>query len=223
MYFSKLQLAVLGVSKGDKKKRRAALRVPWWALGEGNWGVIGMEAILTWDVLLFRWVNTGFHSPTLDGLMIFASSPWTWILLALWFVVVGLLRGNRRLLLSCLSIGIAIGIVDTANYWLLKPAFGRIRPCFQLSDVRVVTGSCGGELSFPSNHAANAAAVVAAASFAQRTPLIGATLMAFLVGFSRVYLGVHFPMDVLGGWIFGGICGILIQWLLERSMQRFLS
>lgn len=182
-----------------------------------------MEAILSWDVLLFRWVNSAFHSPTLDGVMVFASSAWTWILLALWFVLIGIVRGNRRLLLSCLSIGIAIGIVDVASYWVLKPAFGRLRPCIQMSDVRLVTGSCGGEYSFPSNHAANAAAVVSAASFAQRTPLIGASILAVLVGISRVYLGVHFPADVLAGWIFGAICGLLIQWFLEKLMQRFLN
>lgn len=181
-----------------------------------------METILAWDVALFRLVNEGFHSPLLDGLMVFASSPWTWVALAFWFVMAGLLRGNRRLLLSCLSIGVAIGIVDTANYWVLKPAFARLRPCIQMNDVRVVTGSCGGELSFPSNHAANAAAVVAAASFAQRTPLIGAYLLAFIVGISRVYLGVHFPLDVMGGWIFGGMCGVLIQWIIERIMRRFV-
>jgi undecaprenyl-diphosphatase len=181
-----------------------------------------MSAVLTWDTSLFRLINGGFHSPFVDGLMVFASSPWTWVVLAFWFVLIGLLRGNRRLLLSCLSIGIAIGIVDTVSYWVLKPAFARRRPCLQLEGVRVVTGSCGGELSFPSNHAANAAAVVAAASFAQRVPLVGATLMAFLVGFSRVYLGVHFPLDVIGGWIFGGICGVLLQWLIERVLQRFV-
>ena len=183
---------------------------------------VSMETILAWDTALFRTLNGGFHSPAVDAMMIFASSAWTWVILAFWFVLVGLLRGNRRLLMSCLSIGIAIGIVDTASYWVLKPSFARLRPCIQFQDVRVVTGSCGGELSFPSNHAANAAAVVAAASVAQRSPLIGAMSVAFLVGLSRVYLGVHFPLDVLAGWIFGGICGVLIQLMIERLMRRFV-
>ena len=182
-----------------------------------------MDAIVHWDVHLFRLINAGPHHPLLDGMMLFASSPWTWVALALWFVVAGVMRRNRRLLMSCISVGVAIGVVDMASYYLLKPAFARIRPCRQLADVRLVSGSCGGEYSLPSNHAANAAAVVASASIAQRAVLPGAMIVAALVGVSRVYLGVHYPIDIVFGWVFGALCGTLIQLLLERIFRKWIG
>jgi undecaprenyl-diphosphatase len=100
----------------------------------------------------------------------------------------------------------------------LKWVFERVRPCRAVSDaVKIEPSGCGGLFSFPSNHAANTAAI---AAFLQvlypksgwvTWPIVG------LIGFARVYVGAHYVTDVLGGWVLGGILGggaawVLLQW-----------
>ena len=93
-------------------------------------------------------------------------------------------------------------VTDQTGYKILKEFFERIRPCNALSDVITPLG-CTGSYSFPSNHAVNnfAAAVFYFKLFPNlKYPLF---ITASLVAISRVYLGLHYPSDILGGAIIG--------------------
>lgn len=103
--------------------------------------------------------------------------------------------------------------------WLVE----RVRPCRALSQaINVEPGGCGGLFSFPSNHAANTAAI---AAFLQVLyPKSGWVTwpVVVLIGFARVYVGAHYVTDVLGGWTLGGIVGggaawALLQWPTFRQ------
>jgi undecaprenyl-diphosphatase len=99
---------------------------------------------------------------------------------------------------------IAVAIIDPAIYRLIKPLVGRIRPCHEqaLEWIRAV-GGCGGRYSFPSSHAANLFGIaVVVGTFYRRTRYYLFPL-AILVAIGRVYLGVHYPSDVVAGAVFG--------------------
>ena len=108
-------------------------------------------------------------------------------------------------------IGLTLALTDQFSSALLKNWVGRIRPCRALTDVRMLT-DCNTSYSFPSSHAVNifAAAFFLAQPFKKFSPLIFA--IAAAVGYSRVYIGIHYPLDVIGG---AGI-GLLIAWPMRR-------
>lgn len=180
-----------------------------------------MDIALAFDTSLFHALNQGLASPVLDHLMLLFSDRITWFVVTAVAIAYGLCRWDRRLLVFCITLGATLGLVDLLTYRVLKPTFARLRPCYQFADVRLVPERCGSDFGFPSNHAANAmASAVAIALVVKRRRLaVVAIGLATLVGLSRIYLGVHFPGDVLAGFIVGG----LVAWLAHLVIQRLLG
>ncbi len=176
------------------------------------------------DEALFRAVNSQLASPLMDQAMLGVSSKWTWLIAAVVLVGYAVARKNLHLVSFCILIGLTVGLSDGLAYQVLKPAFARERPCHQLEDVRVVQDRCGSDFGFPSNHATNGMAVAVAAALAlpRRRILWAFFGLAVLVGFSRVYLGVHFPGDVLAGFAIGSVLGAFTYWLYRNLSSRWL-
>jgi undecaprenyl-diphosphatase len=121
-------------------------------------------------------------------------------------------------------LGIAIGTTDAMTYQVLKPSFDRLRPCYlEPEATRLVVESCGSDLGFPSNHAANAMAAAVAGALTWRRRRLNIFLFgtASLVGLSRIYLGVHFPGDVLGGFVVGALISLALWWPWTRALGRY--
>lgn len=124
---------------------------------------------------------------------------------------------RREALLGGPVLGAAVGLTDFVG-GQLKWVFERVRPCRALAEaVKIEPSGCGGLFSFPSNHAANTAAI---AAFLQvlypKSGWVTWPIVA-LIGFARVYIGAHYVTDVLGGWMLGGVFGggaafALLQW-----------
>jgi undecaprenyl-diphosphatase len=106
-----------------------------------------------------------------------------------------------------LASGLTVAISDFSGA-LLKELIARDRPCHVLANVKDIA-NCSNSFSFPSNHAINSFAFATIVTLAYRNLAFFLYILALLIGYSRVYLGVHYPTDVLSG----ALCGILIGYI----------
>ena len=141
--------------------------------------------------------------------------------LLLWMLI----RGKRNVRLAAIILIITIVFSDQLSSSVIKYWFERTRPCRVLHNVRLLVG-CGSGYSFPSSHAVNnfAAAIVLAFFIpGAKRWFFG---FAAIVAFSRIYVGVHFPFDVIGGCVIGLFCGglvIFIYLVVESLWYRIIN
>ena len=167
--------------------------------------------MLTLDAALRTWVVTHRVAP-LDNFF--------WLLSAVgrggmvWLAAGAAIAVARRRLRVFTMVLLAILIASAVTDQVLKPVFNRKRPFKQLGGE--VIGGRPGDASFPSGHSANAFA--GAATFSQIAPAgaVAWWTLALAIAYSRVYLGVHFPLDVAGG----ALIGLASAWLARR-LTRF--
>ena len=133
------------------------------------------------------------------------------VVLLLWFK-------RMRGLALLLATGLAVGLSDFLGA-MTKELVARDRPCHVLSDLREIA-NCSNSFSFPSNHAINSFTAASLVGLSYKKTAYALYTLAILIGYSRVYLGVHYPSDVLGG----ALCGILVGYLGYKYLySRMLS
>lgn len=185
---------------------------------------------------IFLWINQ-HHSPFFDWFFWAFSQHWCWAVMLVFFFCITTLRYEpRRWWLVLVGVALCFLCADRISD-ILKDLFLRPRPCHCLDGVRMFNTQCGGSYGFPSSHAANVFALATflclrchlAALRHQRTTLsprpklsihpslfsFFVFLWAFVVGYSRIYLGKHFLGDVLGGALLGILCGLLVLFLVH--------
>jgi undecaprenyl-diphosphatase len=161
------------------------------------------------DQSLFEYINSDLAHPWLDAVLPYYRDKLTWIplyLLTLLLLVRQL--GWRSALTLTAGLLVVIGVADQLAASLIKPWVGRLRPCATPALVEVVRElvPCGGAYSFPSNHATNhfAIAVYLCATWvAKPWPRMAWLLWALSISLAQVYVGKHYPLDVLGGALLG--------------------
>lgn len=177
------------------------------------------------DYAVFEFVNQTLAHPWLDALLPVYREKTTWIPLYLLLVVL-LLReyGWQRTLYVFLVVGVAIAIADQLAASVLKPLIGRLRPCANpdIADQARILVSCGGQYSFPSNHATNHFALAHVLSLTwladkARGYRLAIYCWAASIALAQVYVGKHFPADIL----FGGLLGLSIAWLVVWLGRRW--
>jgi undecaprenyl-diphosphatase len=160
------------------------------------------------DLSVFYFINHTLSCGILDKFFSIITNVNNWFIAYIILLGISFIKGGRRGKIAVLGIILLILLTDRLNATLVKDIFHRMRPCNALKDVITPLG-CTGTFSFPSNHAVNnfAAAVFFYKLFPKlKWPLF---ITATLVAISRVYLGLHYPSDILGGAIIGSAFGYI--------------
>lgn len=159
---------------------------------------------LSLNQLVFYWINQdgGHHYGWLDALMRFFSTETSAVVPFLLLAVYALWRGGVTGRHVLIGVVLLVVLTDWSGAQF-KHFFAIPRPCEALPDVRLLE-ACGRN-SFPSNHAINMAAVAVYVGLFYFRLLPWLAGIAVLVGISRIYVGVHYPLDVLFGWLWGAL------------------
>lgn len=188
-----------------------------------------MEWILQLDTQIFLAIN-GWHNEVWDGIMWWISGKTTWWPFYLLLLTYMTWVKKWQLLPMLLFIILVITLADQSSVHLFKNVFQRLRPCHEPALeglVHLVNNKCGGQFGFISSHAANTFGVAFLSLLWIRKGWFTAIMLlwALLVAYSRVYLGVHYPGDVLVGGIWGAGCGtllfLLFRWILSKVPQNW--
>ena len=167
-----------------------------------------LEYLIGLDKVVFRFFNITIANPLFDFIMPIITNQNIWTIPILVIILFLLIKGGRRGRFTAIILIVSVGLADATSAQIFKPFFGRLRPSYELTEgIRILMGR-GGKFGFVSSHAANIfAAAVVLNYFYPRYKAVFFTI-APLVAFSRVYVGVHYPADI----IFGGLLGYSLAW-----------
>lgn len=188
-----------------------------------------MEKIIEFDKELLLYLNS-FHHPSLDPVVLFLTHTFTWLPLYVLLLYLIIKNFKEDWWIFLLGIALTILLTDRITSGFMKPFFERLRPSQEPSLaglVHLVDGYKGGKFGFASSHAAN---TFGTATFffivfkAARRYYAWLFLWAALLTYTRIYLGVHYPGDILVGGIIGVLAAIVSArfsfWLKGKIDKR---
>jgi len=182
-----------------------------------------IESIRDWDEKAFLWLNS-FHSDGLDLIVLQLTQTITWIPLYLLLLYLIYRKDPKNMAWVIGGVMLTILLADQVSSGFMKPYFERLRPCHDPQWVGLIHnyGRCGGLYGFVSSHAANTFGMATFLTLILRKKQKGIYwlfLYALVVSYSRIYLGVHYPLDVF----FGALVGVLsayLSWAIVVLLKR---
>jgi undecaprenyl-diphosphatase len=190
-----------------------------------------LDVLVDLDRELFRFLNQGVQNWLFDQVLPFLTdihrNPVGMVVLAiLWLLL--LTKAGRPGRIAALLLIPTIALSDQLNSSILKFLIERPRPCHELVNVHLLVG-CGSGYSFPSSHAVNNFAAALVLSYFLPRWTWAFFCYASVIAFSRIYVGVHYPFDVLAGALIGLMIGIAVilafrqaeeWWRRNRQLKR---
>lgn len=186
-----------------------------------------LETLLEWDRNWFIYVQEHWTSSIGDTIWPYVRNKYSWIGLYVFFIAVAIWKYKKHAVWIIAGALLTVVLADQFSAGLIKPLAERIRPCNQ-EDLQYLFRNlvdCGSGYSFISAHACNHFALAIYFSWvfnqwrASNWWMPVFTIWAAAISFGQVYVGVHFPLDVIAG----GIAGICIGWLVLKALQWVLS
>jgi undecaprenyl-diphosphatase len=189
-----------------------------------------LDQLLKLDKKIFLFLNS-FHTPWLDTIAMFSTQTWSWLPLYFFLLYLVIKEFKKESWIVLIGIFITIVLADQITSSLMKPYFARLRPSNEpsLQDlIHLVKGYNGklykgGLYGFSSGHAANTFGTATFFFLLFRTSQkwIGwLFLWAMVMTYTRIYLGVHYPGDILVGGMIGVACGFT-GYKLQRWVKRY--
>lgn len=172
-----------------------------------------LEAFEKFDSGLILWIQENLRNPVLDKFFVLVTrlgdKGIIWIILSLFLIIP---KKTRRIGIMCL---VALIISLLFNNIIIKNIIKRSRPFHQITDLRNLVNAKG--YSFPSGHTSSsfACATVMFGNLPKKYGIV-MIMLAALIGFSRIYTGVHYPLDVLGGIVTGLLSSYISQHIINR-------
>jgi membrane-associated phospholipid phosphatase len=172
-----------------------------------------MTGLIHFDETLFYLVNSGCQNPFFDWFMPMLRNKYIWVPFYLFIASFLVLNFHRKGFVAILALVLAVAVADNISSQLIKKSVQRLRPCKVMEPQKdmYLRVPCGSGYSFPSSHAANHFAVATYLFLLLgklfrwiKTPLV---LWASVIAFAQVYVGVHYPLDVIGGALLGILIG----------------
>jgi membrane-associated phospholipid phosphatase len=186
------------------------------------------ERIDEWDKWLFIKLNSQWTNPVFDAIFPYIRNSISWVPLYIFVLVFMALNFGKKGIWWSLAFLCTVAITDVIGAQILKESFQRIRPCQDPEfsfHVRLLLRKCSTSYSFVSNHAANHFGIATFAVFTFKGLfkkwMYLAYVWAFFIAYAQIYVGVHYPLDVIGGAVLGVMAGLLTAWIFDKRWGNF--
>ena len=179
-----------------------------------------LQNLIQLDTTFFYLFNVKLQNGFFDFLMPILTNLNYWRIPLGLMVVLLLIFGKKKGRITVLLLVLGIALSDQLCNNVLKPLIQRLRPCNVLENIHLLI-NCTKAYSFPSSHAMNIFTGCILLSYSYRKNKVILIIIAVLVSYSRIYVGVHYPFDVLAGVILGIFCAFIIITLFKFVRKNF--